>query len=153
MNLLSFSLVGLSYLSQKYEVNNPISNEGFEKTEIPNSLDRKSNGKSFNSIMNDTSHQGLTEEVKRSKNESFDAMKIRIVYEEMQLRYLRLEKKYRNLDKQYRTQKQVSRIVLWKSWFVIRNLLTCVLCSMIFNDAELDRMMMMMIADNCDDDD
>ena len=65
----------------------------------------------FNSLMNETSYESLSFEAMKSKNESRDAAKMRVAYEEMQLKYLRLEKRYRDLGQQYRAQKQVGRFL------------------------------------------
>jgi len=100
---------GLSCLSQPYQADQLQSESSFMKMEepkVPKSLEGNKRNEKFD-FVNHTSLQNLPEEAVKLKNESHDAMKMRMAYEEIQLKYLRLEKKYRDLGLQYRAQKQV----------------------------------------------
>ena len=82
-----------------------------EEPKVPKSLEGNKRHKKLD-LVNHTSLHNLPEEAVKLQNESHDAMKMRIAYEEIQLKYLRLEKKYRDLGQQYRAQKKVRRSLL-----------------------------------------
>ena len=77
-----------------------------KEPEAPKPSQNNTRGGEFD-LLDDTSLQNLPEEAVRSKNETRDAISVRLAYQEIQLKYLRLEQKYRALGQQYRAQKQV----------------------------------------------